>query len=72
MYFDSFADFIAMGGHGIYVWMSYGVTILVLLANFIGVRRGLANRLAGIRLNAAADLAVSTSALEEQDKDYAS
>jgi len=25
MYFDSFEEFIAMGGHGLYVWMAYGV-----------------------------------------------
>lgn len=31
MYFDSFADFLAMGGHGLYVWLAYGVTLLTLL-----------------------------------------
>ncbi|MFK8020127.1 MAG: heme exporter protein CcmD [Pseudomonadales bacterium] len=25
MYFDSVEEFIAMGGHGLYVWMAYGV-----------------------------------------------
>ena len=25
MYFDGFEEFIAMGGHGLYVWMAYGV-----------------------------------------------
>ncbi|MFA5493457.1 MAG: heme exporter protein CcmD [Porticoccaceae bacterium] len=28
--FDSFAAFIAMGGHGPYVWMSYAITALIL------------------------------------------
>lgn len=29
MYFESFADFIAMGTHGPYVWLSYGLTALI-------------------------------------------
>lgn len=31
MAFDSFSDFIAMGGYGFYVWLSYGLTFLVLV-----------------------------------------
>jgi heme exporter protein D len=30
MAFDSFGDFIAMGGYGFYVWLSYGLTFLAL------------------------------------------
>lgn len=37
--FDSFADFIAMGGHGFYVWFSYGASMLVVVANVVVVRR---------------------------------
>lgn len=29
-YFDSFQAFLQMGGHGLYVWLSYGLTVLVL------------------------------------------
>lgn len=29
--FASFSDFLAMGGYGLYVWMSFGLTALVLL-----------------------------------------
>ncbi len=29
--FNSFADFWAMGGYGLYVWLSFGLTFLVLL-----------------------------------------
>lgn len=29
--FDSFSAFIAMGGHGPYIWLSYLATVLVLL-----------------------------------------
>ncbi len=32
MQFSSFSDFIAMGGHGFYVWLSYGVSTGLLLA----------------------------------------
>jgi heme exporter protein D len=31
MAFESISDFIAMGGYGFYVWLSYGLTFLVLL-----------------------------------------
>lgn len=32
MKFDSFADFIAMGGHGVFVWSVYAITTVVLVA----------------------------------------
>lgn len=35
MSFDSFADFLAMGGHGLYVWSSYAIGLAVVLANVI-------------------------------------
>ncbi|AXR05631.1 heme exporter protein CcmD [Salinimonas sediminis] len=31
MNFDSFAEFIAMGGYGLYVWLSFGVSFSVML-----------------------------------------
>jgi len=31
--FESFADFLAMGKHGLYVWTSYGVSLAVLALN---------------------------------------
>lgn len=34
MYFNSFEDFIAMGGHGVYVWACYFVVIVGLLGYF--------------------------------------
>lgn len=33
MSFDSFADFIAMGIHGPYVWSAYGISLAVLVIN---------------------------------------
>jgi heme exporter protein D len=31
--FTSFADFLAMGGHGAYVWSAYGLCMAVLALN---------------------------------------
>ena len=33
MNFSSFAEFIAMGNHGVYVWTSYGISLAVLILN---------------------------------------
>jgi heme exporter protein D len=35
---DSFAEFLAMGGYGLYVWGSFGVTALVLAAELWSLR----------------------------------
>ncbi|WP_250657691.1 heme exporter protein CcmD [Alkalimarinus coralli] len=35
MNFENFSDFLAMGGHGLYVWLSYGVAMLIFVANVI-------------------------------------
>jgi heme exporter protein D len=31
----SIQEFFAMGGYGFYVWTSYGLTLIVLLANIV-------------------------------------
>lgn len=36
MSFESFADFIAMGGHGLYVWLCYGVGLIAFLCLGLG------------------------------------
>ena len=38
MAFDSMADFLAMGTHGFYVWLTYGTTFVVLGALVAGLR----------------------------------
>jgi len=38
MFFDSFSDFIAMGTHGPYVWLCYGIFALTMILNFVGPR----------------------------------
>ena len=38
MQFDSWSEFVAMGGHALYVWLAYGATLLVLLGSYVSVR----------------------------------
>jgi len=33
--FNSFSEFLAMGGHGLYVWLSYGLGLAVILINLV-------------------------------------
>jgi heme exporter protein D len=35
--FASFADFLAMGKHGLYVWLSYGIGLGIILYNVVAV-----------------------------------
>lgn len=39
MAFETFADFIAMGKHGPFVWSAYGIAALVLVANLVLIRQ---------------------------------
>ncbi|MFC5302956.1 heme exporter protein CcmD [Azospira restricta] len=40
IHWQSFSDFLAMGGYGLYVWGSFGVTALILaLEPMLAVRR---------------------------------
>jgi heme exporter protein D len=58
--FDTFAEFFAMGGHGLYVWLAYGSTIVVLLGNFLMLRSA--------RLRLIQDLRWSFRAEQEADE----
>ena len=35
LFFDSFGAFLQMGGHGFYVWLSFGLTLLLILGNIL-------------------------------------
>ena len=35
MSFDSFSEFLNMGGHGLYVWLCYGIGLLVFLIAYV-------------------------------------
>jgi len=51
--FGSVADFMAMGGHGFYVWLCYSATLLMVLGNVLVVRsqrRRTLRQLAGQKL----------------------
>ena len=36
-YFVSFADFLQMGKHGLYVWLSYGIFLTIIIYNCVTV-----------------------------------
>jgi heme exporter protein D len=36
-HFATFTDFIAMGNHGLYVWLSYGIGLGIILYNIVAV-----------------------------------
>jgi heme exporter protein D len=40
--FDTWAQFLAMGKYAVYVWPSYGLTLLVVILNIVWARRLLA------------------------------
>jgi heme exporter protein D len=49
MNWGSWQNFVAMGGYGLYVWGSYVVTLVVLVAEIVSLivhRRGVIERLA--------------------------
>lgn len=35
MSFESFNEFLAMGGHGLYVWLSYGIALAIVVTNLV-------------------------------------
>ncbi len=35
MYWNNFADFLAMGGYGLYVWGSFGMALAVIVAEVL-------------------------------------
>ena len=35
MYFDNFAEFVDMGGHGVFVWSCYAIVFVTLVGNII-------------------------------------
>jgi heme exporter protein D len=40
MQFTSFSEFIGMGGYGFYVWLSFGVTALILTCLLVSSKLG--------------------------------
>ena len=71
--FDTFAEFIAMGGHGLYVWLAYGSTVVVLLGNFFMLRSARNRQRQALRWSAQAEQEAADKLARqkkaEQDKD---
>ncbi len=35
--FNSFSDFLNMGGHALYVWLSYAITLFIFILNLLSL-----------------------------------
>ena len=55
IHWNSFADFIAMGGYGFYVWGSFGATVLIMAIEPIVVMRNRKNTIARLKRQLRAD-----------------
>ena len=49
IYWNSFSDFLHMGGYGVYVWGSFGVTALIMIAEPIVVARNRKNTISRLK-----------------------
>jgi heme exporter protein D len=49
IHWNSFADFLAMGGYGLYVWGSFGVTALIMTIEPILVARNRTTTIARLK-----------------------
>ena len=49
IYWNSFSDFLHMGGYGLYVWGSFGVTALIMIAEPIVVARNRKNTISRLK-----------------------
>ena len=49
IYWNSFADFLHMGGYGLYVWGSFGVTALIMIVEPIVVARNRKNTISRLK-----------------------
>ncbi|MBP5985729.1 MAG: heme exporter protein CcmD [Azonexus sp.] len=49
IHWNSFADFLAMGGYGLYVWGSFGLTALIMIVEPIVVARNRKNTIARLK-----------------------
>ena len=49
IYWNSFSDFLHMGGYGLYVWGSFGVTALIMIVEPIVVARNRKNTICRLK-----------------------
>lgn len=50
MYFDSLSDLINMSGHGFYVWLAYGISLIILVGLYVQPLRKKARILKAVKL----------------------
>ncbi len=56
MYFDSIEALWSMGGHGPYVWLSYGVSLLIMAWSLLSPLKEYRKQLKNIEINAKNEL----------------
>ena len=49
IYWNSFGDFLHMGGYGLYVWGSFGVTAVIMIVEPIVVARNRKNTISRLK-----------------------
>lgn len=65
MQFDSFADFISMGGYGFYVWLSFGTCALILLGILFSSLRDTRKILASVEQQIAREARIKKAKQEQ-------
>ncbi len=55
IHWNSFSDFLAMGGYGLYVWGSFGATVLIMAIEPIVVARNRKTTIARLKRQMRAD-----------------
>ena len=60
IHWNSFSEFLAMGGYGLYVWGSFGVTVLIMAVEPIVVARNRKLTIARLRRQLRAESRNST------------
>lgn len=66
MQFDSFSDFIAMGGYGFYVWLSFGTCALILLGILVSSLNDTKRIMASVQQQAEREARIKQAKQEQQ------
>jgi len=66
MQFDSFSDFMAMGGYGFYVWLSFGTCALILLGILFSSLNDTKRILTSVQQQAAREQRIKQAKKEQQ------
>ncbi|KPH96296.1 heme transporter CcmD [Pseudoalteromonas porphyrae] len=66
MQFDSFSDFIAMGGYGFYVWLSFGSCALILIGILLSSLNDTKRILSSVQQQVDREARIKQAKLEQQ------